>query len=127
VTDYSRLVYSTEGGAQRACPTCGRRIDRCVCGATRAARQPSGPKTPSVPNDGVVRVFRDRGGRKGKTVTLVTGVPPGRVDEVATQLKRAAAAGGVVRDGAIEIQGDHRDMFAARLGALGFRVKLAGG
>jgi translation initiation factor 1 len=80
-----------------------------------------------VPNDGVVRVFRDRGGRKGKTVTLVTGLPANRVDEVATQLKRAAAAGGAVRDGAIEIQGDHRDLVVSRLGALGFRVKLAGG
>jgi translation initiation factor 1 len=127
VTDYSRLVYSTEGGAQRSCPTCGRRIDKCVCGATRAARPSSGPKAPSVPNDGVVRVFRDRGGRKGKTVTLVTGLPPARLDEVATQLKRAAAAGGAIRDGAIEIQGDHRDLVAARHGARGVRVKLAGG
>ena len=127
MSDYSRLVYSSEGGAQRTCPTCGRRIDRCVCAAPRAARGPSGPRAPAVPSDGVVRVFRDRGGRKGKTVTLITGVPPNRVDEVATQLKRAAAAGGVVRDGAIEIQGDHREMVAGRLGALGFRVKLAGG
>ena len=127
MSDYSRLVYSTEGGAQRSCPTCGRRIDRCVCAAPRAARPPAGPKTPAVPNDGVVRVFRDRGGRKGKTVTLITGLPANRVDEVATQLKRAAAAGGAVRDGAIEIQGDHRDLVASRLGALGYRVKLAGG
>jgi translation initiation factor 1 len=127
VTDYSRLVYSTEGGAQRVCPTCGRRIDRCSCGAARAARPPPGPKRPAVPNDGVVRVFRDRGGRKGKTVTLVTGLPASRLDEVATLLKRAAAAGGAVRDGAVEIQGDHRDLVASRLGALGFRVKLAGG
>jgi translation initiation factor 1 len=82
---------------------------------------------PSIPNDGVVRVFRDRGGRRGKTVTLVTGVPTDRLDEVATQLKRAAAAGGGVRDEAIELQGDHRELVAARLGELGFRVKLAGG
>jgi translation initiation factor 1 len=127
VADYSRLVYSTEGGAQRACPTCGRRLDRCTCRARPAARPPAGPRTPAVPNDGVVRVFRDRGGRKGKTVTLVTGLPASRVEEVATQLKRAAAAGGAVRDGAIEIQGDHRELVASRLGALGFRVKLAGG
>jgi translation initiation factor 1 len=80
-----------------------------------------------VPNDGVVRVFRDRGGRKGKTVTLVTGVPGNKLEEVSTALKRAAAAGGAVRDGAIEIQGDHRDLVATRLTVLGYRVKLAGG
>jgi len=126
VPDYSRLVYSTDGGAQRTCPSCSCRIDRCTCTAP-PRHQPVNSKRPAVPNDGVVRVFRDRAGRKGKTVTLVTGVPGSQLDAVATQLKRAAAAGGAIRDDSIEIQGDHRELIAERLGALGFRVKLAGG
>lgn len=125
--DYSRLVYSTDGGRRDSCPTCGRKIAKCVCGSPARSRTPSGARVPSAPNDGVVRIWRDRGGRKGKTVTVVTGVPPARQDEIVSALKKAAAAGGALRDGAIEIQGDHRDLFATRLGDLGFRVKLAGG
>src|SRR5438132_11591111 len=117
MADYSRLVYSSDGG----------RVQQQAPERRRPAPPNRGPSAPSVPNDGVVRVFRDRSGRRGKTVTLVTGVPANKVEEVATQLKRAAAAGGAVRDGAIEIQGDHRELVASRLGALGFRVKLAGG
>jgi translation initiation factor 1 len=125
--DYSRLVYSTDGGRRDSCPTCGRKVAKCICGVSARTRAPSGTKAPAAPNDGVVRVWRDRGGRKGKTVTVVTGVPPARQDEIVSALKKAAAAGGALRDGAIEIQGDHRDLVAARLGGLGFRVKLAGG
>lgn len=126
--DYSRLVYSTDGGARQSCPHCGKRIDKCRCGAPVRRHVPSsGARAPVVPSDGVVRVFRDRSGRKGKTVTLVTGVPRDKVEDVASALKRAAAAGGAVRESAIEIQGDHRDLVASRLTALGYRVKLAGG
>jgi translation initiation factor 1 len=126
VAEYSRLVYSSDGGRQDTCRTCGRKLAKCVCGAPARPSQ-STVRTPSVPNDGVVRVWRDRGGRKGKTVTLVTGVPVGRQDEMLSALKRVAAAGGALRDGSIEIQGDHREKLAARLTDLGFRVKLAGG
>lgn len=124
--DYSRLVYSTDGGRRDTCPTCGRKVAKCVCGVP-ARPKSGGPRVPAAPSDGHVRVWRDRGGRRGKTVTLITGVPAARQDEVISLLKRAAAAGGAVREGAIEIQGDHRDLVAARLGELGFRVKLAGG
>lgn len=76
-----------------------------------------------------MRVSRDRRNRHGKTVTVVTGVP---VDETALQelaatLKRLCGSGGTVKEGVIEIQGDHRDQVAARLAELGYRVKLAGG
>jgi translation initiation factor 1 len=80
-----------------------------------------------VPNDGIVRVLRERAGRGGKTVTLVTGLPPARRAEVATTLKRAIGTGGAVRDDHVEIQGDHRATIAARLEELGFKVKIAGG
>ena len=112
-----RIVYSTDGG----------RIRQEEPRQRPRSRPHEAPRAPSVPNDGVVRVFRDKGGRKGKTVTLVTGVPAHALEDVASRLKRAVAAGGALRDGAIEIQGDHRELIAARLGELGYRVKLAGG
>ncbi|HEY3083576.1 MAG TPA: hypothetical protein VGM69_27090 [Chloroflexota bacterium] len=111
--EYSRLVYST--GSGRVKPD------------ERRSKPSSAPRGPQVPNDGVVRVFRDRGGRKGKTVTLVTGVPAAARTDVAARLKRSLGTGGGVHEDVIEIQGDHRDEVAARLGELGYRVKLAGG
>jgi translation initiation factor 1 len=82
-----------------------------------------------LPNDGVVRVLRDKKGRGGKTVTVVAGLPGGTtaVAETAARLKRLCGSGGTVRDGAIEIQGDHRERIAEALRAQGLTVKLAGG
>jgi translation initiation factor 1 len=111
VTD-SRLVYSTEGGDRRR--------------ETRE-RKEAQPRGPQLPNDGVVRIFREKGGRGGKTVTVVRGLAAGDLDGVAKDLKRHCGTGGAVKDGAVEIQGDHREKIAARLGAQGYRVKLAGG
>ncbi len=80
-----------------------------------------------LPNDGVVRVFREKGGRGGKTVTVVRGLPVAELESVASDLKRHCGSGGSVKSGAVEIQGDHREKVAARLTAQGRRVKLAGG
>lgn len=107
----SRRVYSTEGG----------RIDRSV------ARRAPAPAGPQAPNDGVVRIFRDRSGRNGKVVTVIRGLPAKDVDERASDLKRLCGAGGSVKDGAVEIQGDHRARIAERLRGLGYTAKLAGG
>jgi translation initiation factor 1 len=115
----NRLVYSTGTGRVSAPPP--------------SARKPKpGPKqatTPSLPDDGVVRVFREKGGRGGKTVTVVRGLPErgAALEARAGELKRLCGAGGTVRDGAIEVQGDHRDKVAERLRGLGYTVKLAGG
>jgi translation initiation factor 1 len=110
----SRLVYSTDDGDHR-----------------REGRQnpPSAPARsgPQLPDDGVVRVFREKGGRGGKTVTVVRGLPRGDVQGVASDLKRHCGTGGSVKDGAVEIQGDHREKAAARLESKGYTVKLAGG
>lgn len=83
----------------------------------------------SVPRDGVVRIFRDRGGRNGKTVTVIHGLPERgpALEARLSELKRLCGAGGTVKDGVLEIQGDHRERLAARLRALGHTVKLAGG
>lgn len=87
------------------------------------------PSVPGAPSDGVVRIFRDRGRRGGKTVTVIRGLPERGLDLDARllDLKRLCGAGGTVRDGAIEIQGDHRERIAERLRGLGYKVKLAGG
>ena len=77
----------------------------------------------------MVRLFRDRAGRNGKTVTVVHGLPERgpALEARLSELKKLCGAGGTLRDGAIEIQGDHRDRLAERLRALGYPVKLAGG
>ncbi len=105
----SRLVYSTDGGDRRS-----------------ADRRPADPK-PMPPNDGVVRIFREKGGRGGKTVTIVRGLPAGELGPLASELKRRCGSGGAVKADAIEIQGDHREKAAELLQAKGYRVKLAGG
>jgi len=75
----------------------------------------------------VVRIFRDRGGRNGKVVTVVRGLPARELEERAADLKRLCGAGGAVKDGAVEIQGDHRERIAEKLRSAGHTVKLAGG
>lgn len=79
--------------------------------------------------NGVVRVGRQTAGRKGKGVTVVTGVPLAGADleALAAALKRRCGSGGTVRDGVIEIQGDHRDLLVGELAARGWTVKRSGG
>lgn len=117
-----RLVYST--GQGRLCPECGRPIADCRCRRSKPAVGSAAPRA-----DGIVRVGRETKGRKGKGVTVVTGVPLSgdALQELATRLKKRCGSGGTVRDGTIEIQGDHRDVLVAELGTLGYTVKRAGG
>jgi translation initiation factor 1 len=114
----SRLVYSTEGG--RTCPTCRQALADCRCAAA-AAERPLG--------DGAVRVSRDSKGRGGKTVTVVRGLPlaAGDLAALGKQLRSACGSGGTVKDGVVEIQGDHRDRVLALLLAQGYKAKAAGG
>ncbi len=115
--DGSRLVYSSERG--RVCPHCGQPQARCAC--RQAPRAPRG--------DGIVRVRRETKGRKGKTVTTVSGVPLPADDlrQLAAELKRLCGSGGSAKDGVIEIQGDHRDVLVPALESRGYTVKRAGG
>jgi translation initiation factor 1 len=79
---------------------------------------------------GSVRVGRQTQGRKGKGVTVITGLPLARaeLDELATKLKKRCGSGGAVTDaGTIEIQGDHRDALVVELGRLGYAAKRSGG
>lgn len=101
------------------CPECRQPTASCICKQTKAL-----PKT-----DGVVRVSRSTKGRGGKTVTLVTGLPldePGLV-KLAKQLKAACGSGGTVKDGVVEVQGDHCDTVLQALLKQGYPAKRAGG
>jgi translation initiation factor 1 len=102
-----KIVYST--GVGRIAP---------------AAAKPSMPR-----GDGVVRVRRETGGRGGKTVTAIYGVPlpEAKLKDLAGELKRLCGTGGTIKEGTIEIQGDHRDRIVAALEQRGYTVKLAGG
>ena len=82
------------------------------------------PKT-----DGVVRVSRETKGRGGKSVTLVKGLPLDALALAALgkQLRVACGSGGTVKDGVIEVQGDHCDTVIATLQKMDYSVKRAGG
>jgi len=113
----SRLVYSSSTG--RICPECGKAAAACVC------RKKGGASA----GDGVVRVRRETKGRGGKTVTVISGLPldEAGVKALAGELKRRCGTGGTVKDGLVEIQGDHRELLLAELASRGFRAKAAGG
>jgi translation initiation factor 1 len=87
------------------------------------------PQRATPPNDGVVRVMRDSKGRKGKTATVVTGLPgtDAELDALLKELKQACGAGGSREGRALEIQGDHRERLVEKLTGMGHKVKLAGG
>ncbi len=110
-------VYSSEHG--RMCPSCGRSTRDCVCRAN--------PRAPR--GDGIVRVRREVKGRRGKTVTTISGIPvdSDALRELAGDLKRTCGTGGSAKDGLIEIQGDHRDTLVEELESRGYTVKRAGG
>jgi translation initiation factor 1 len=76
-----------------------------------------------------VRVGRQTAGRSGKGVSVVTGLPLAaqELESLATRLKKLCGAGGAVRDGVIEIQGDHRDRLVQELIKLGYEAKRSGG
>jgi translation initiation factor 1 len=98
--------------------------------STGIGRIASAPKTPRAPRgDGIVRVRRETGGRGGKTVTAIDGVALAeeQLQELSGALKRLCGTGGTIKDGTIEIQGDHRVRIVAALEQRGYRVKLAGG
>lgn len=101
------------------CPACRRPVAQCAC--RRAAERPAG--------DGVARVSRETKGRGGKTVTLVRGLAldDATLAALAQQLKAACGCGGTLKDGVIEIQGEHRTRIVQVLQARGHAAKLAGG
>ncbi len=116
MSSHNPVVYSTEWGEM--CPKCGKPKAQCIC-----------KKVAHAKSDGIVRVQRESKGRKGKTVTLISGIPleDDALKTLLGDLKRSCGAGGSMKDGIIEIQGDHRDTLFSELKKRGFTVKLAGG
>lgn len=115
-----RTVYSSQHG--RMCPDCRNPVGDCDCREKKKREKPTG-------GDGIVRVSRETKGRKGKGVTLITGLPLNHKElkEMAKTLKKKCGSGGTIREKVIEIQGDHRDMLVELLGKMGYKVKKAGG
>lgn len=112
------LVYSTDAG--RMCPTCRQPATQCTC--------KSAVNVSTFP-DGAVRVSRETKGRAGKGVTLVKGL--GLVDPELTAwakaMKATCGTGGTVKEGVVELQGDHVELVMERLRAQGRAVKRTGG
>ena len=94
----------------------------------RSAVAPPRPVA-APPGPARVRVSRQVAGRGGKAVSVITGLPlaASALEELATKLKKLCGAGGAVKDGSIEIQGDHRDRLVAELCKLGYEAKRSGG
>lgn len=110
------LVYSTDGG--RMCPQCRRPLLECACQAT-----------PAPAGDGVARVSRQSKGRGGKIVTIVKGLAldAAALALLGKQLRTACGSGGTVKDGVIEVQGDHCEQVMDVLRKHGHHAKRAGG
>lgn len=109
-----RTVYSTERG--RRCPKCGWPEENCRCAASFDE---------AVPERITARLRIEKVGRKGKTVTVVEGLPRNTafLKELASELKRACGSGGTVGPTSVEIQGDRRDTLRELLRARGWVVK----
>ena len=89
------------------------------------------PIVPPVPSGAAtrVRVGREVAGRGGKAVSVIVGLPlsPVQLEALARELKKLCGAGGAVRDGRIEIQGEHRDRLVEALRHRGYDAKRSGG
>ncbi|UFP93817.1 translation initiation factor [Gloeobacter morelensis] len=113
-----RTVYSTHPRPQPRCETCGELASVCGCEPQSIA-----------PNKQTARLAHDRKRRRGKVVTVVSGLvlSEAQLDELAKLLKSQCGAGGTIKDSEIEIQGEHREKVAGILQKLGFKIKLVGG
>ncbi len=114
----SRPVYSTDSG--RLCNACGRALAACGCRQREEAQ---------IRGDGKVRLWLETKGRKGKGVTLISGLPlpAAELKGLAQRLRQLCSSGGTVREGVVEIQGDHRDRLLIELQKAGYAARRAGG
>ena len=117
----SRLVYSTEDSSR--CPGCHKPLRKCLCRLVQDKGKPRQVIDPAI------RISRESKGRKGKGVTILSGFELGETElkTLAKKLKALCGSGGTVKNGVIEIQGDHRDALKQELEKQFTNVKLAGG
>ena len=113
----SATVYSTEFG--KICAGCNRPVNDCICNR----------KSEKSKKQGTIKILTERKGRKGKTVTLLSGfqMTTNELKELARELKQQCGSGGSVKDDNILIQGDHRDILIKELEKRGFTCKKSGG
>ena len=104
------LVYSTDGSLPLP---------------QAAARKTAPVQKNAVPDDGVIRVFREK--RRASHVTLVHGIPANEIEATGKDLRRRCGTGGTTKNGIVELQGDHRDTILAYFSERGVRAKKAGG
>ena len=118
----SRIVYSTDQG--RMCPQCGEAQQQCRCKDINADAERS-----ARGGDGIVRIRRETKGRKGKGVSIVSGIPldDAALKKLGKELKQKLSIGGAVKDGQLEFQGDQRQALKRLLEERGYTVKFAGG
>ena len=116
--DEYRVVYSTEVG--RLCEGCQKPASVCSCAEE---------KRRTVLGSGSVRVRRETKGRGGKTVTTISGLAMNleQLTTLVKDLKRLCGAGGAIKDGVVEVQGDHCDAVLRELARRGIDAKRAGG
>ncbi len=110
-------VYSTRPGFAKRCSRCGQHPCRC-------------PQSKSWPPENQeAHIRRETKGRGGKTVTVIRNLrlTPADLKSLGKHLRKTCASGGTVKDGVIEIQGDHRPKVAQALQALGYKTKFTGG
>lgn len=116
----SRLVYSSESSI---CPGCHKPLRKCKC---RLVQDNGNPRQVVDPP---IRISRESKGRKGKGVTLISGLEMNDADlkSLAKKLKALCGSGGTVKNATIEVQGDHRDQIKLELDKHFKNVKLSGG
>jgi translation initiation factor 1 len=113
-----RIQVAKDRWRDLLCPKCHQLKTTCSC-----------KEEPPSPKSTVIRVGRETKGRRGKGVTILSDLPldEAGIEDLATKLKTRLGTGGTVKDGRIEIQGDHRDRIVEELEAMGFRARRAGG
>ena len=98
-------------------------------GDQRKKNQHATSKKSLPPQQQTAYLHRESGGRGGKVVSIVKNLTLSEDDmkSLAKKLKQECGTGGTVKDGLIEIQGEHRQKMADVLQKLGYKVKIAGG
>ena len=116
----AKLVYSTDSSQGSTCKTCNKELRKCKCSEKSAS---------NTPKDGVIRVGRETKGKKGKGISTISGLPLDDYDlkDLAKELKAKCGCGGTVKNGIIEIQGDHRDLLIKELEKREYKAKKVGG
>ena len=112
MADDRRLVYSTDGSLP-------------LPKAEKRKPKPGAPSANPVPDDGIIRVFREK--RRASAVTVVRGLHASEIDTLGKELRRMCGTGGTTKAGVVELQGDHRDAVIAYFEKAARRVKKAGG